>query len=71
MFNFRYRSPAHFIEVFRTWYGPIHKAFGALSLEQAESLNQDLTQLLIESNRAGTQTLIVPSEYLEIVIKKR
>jgi SAM-dependent methyltransferase len=70
-FNFRYRSPAHFIEVFRTWYGPIHKAFGALAPEQASSLNHDLTQLLIESNRAGTQTLIVPSEYLEVVIKKR
>jgi SAM-dependent methyltransferase len=71
VFNFRYRSPAHFIEVFRTWYGPIHKAFAALPPDQAESLNQDLTQLLIESNRAGTPTLIVPSDYLEVVIKKR
>jgi ubiquinone/menaquinone biosynthesis C-methylase UbiE len=71
LFNFRYRSPAHFIEVFRTWYGPIHKAFANLPADQADSLSQDLTQLLIESNRAGTQTLIVPSEYLEVVIKKR
>src|SRR5437867_2742849 len=29
-FNLRYRSPAHFIDVFRTWYGPVHKAFAAL-----------------------------------------
>ena len=34
MFNFRYRSAAHFIEVFRTWYGPVHKAFAALPPRQ-------------------------------------
>jgi SAM-dependent methyltransferase len=71
VFNFRYRSPAHFIEVFRTWYGPIHKAFAALPADQANSLNDDLTQLLIDSNRAAPGSLVVPSEYLEIVIKKR
>ena len=35
IFNFRYRSAAHFIEMFRTWYGPVHKAFGALPAEKA------------------------------------
>src|SRR5690606_13911180 len=45
-FNFRYRSPAHFIEVFRTWYGPVHKAFAALPPEGAAALERDLTELL-------------------------
>ena len=70
MFNFRYRSAAHFIEVFRTWYGPVHKAFAALPPESAAALERDLTQLLNHMNRAGEQSLIVPSEYLEIVITR-
>lgn len=70
-FNFRYRSPAHFIEVFRTWYGPVHKAFAALPADAASALEQDLTQLLQESNVAGSASLVVPSEYLEVVISRR
>ena len=34
-FVFRYRSPAHWLEVFRTWYGPIHRAFLALAARGA------------------------------------
>jgi ubiquinone/menaquinone biosynthesis C-methylase UbiE len=71
IFNFRYRSAAHFIEVFRTWYGPVHKVFGALPVEQAEALERDLTDLLNSRNLAGTRALVVPSEYLEIVITRR
>ncbi len=67
-FNFRYRSAAHFIEVFKTWYGPIHKAFLALPAEQGKVLEHDLTELLNRSNRAGPSSLVVPSDYLEIVV---
>jgi SAM-dependent methyltransferase len=70
-FNFRYRSPAHFIEVFRTWYGPVHKAFAALSANAAAALERDLTELLQRLNRGGAEALIVPSEYAEIVITRR
>jgi ubiquinone/menaquinone biosynthesis C-methylase UbiE len=71
MFNFRYRSAAHFIDVFRTWYGPVHKAFLALPAEKASALEHDLTELLNRANRAGPGTLVVPSEYLEIVVTRR
>ncbi len=71
VFNFRYRSAAHFIDVFRTWYGPVHKAFASLSSEQAAALERDLTQLLVGLNRAGPGSLVVPSEYLEIVVTRR
>jgi ubiquinone/menaquinone biosynthesis C-methylase UbiE len=71
MFNFRYRSAAHFIDVFRTWYGPVHKAFAALPPEKAQALESDLTELLNRLNRAGPGALVVPSEYLEIVITRR
>ena len=70
MFNFRYRSPAHFIEVFRTWYGPVHKAFAALPAAGADALNADLTALLVSCNRAK-ESLVVPSEYLEVVLTRR
>jgi ubiquinone/menaquinone biosynthesis C-methylase UbiE len=71
LFNFRYRSAAHFIEVFRTWYGPVHKAFLALPPDKAAALESDLTELLNRLNRAGPGTLVVPSEYLEIVVTRR
>lgn len=71
LFNFRYRSAAHFIEVFRTWYGPVHKAFAALPAEKASALESDLTELLNGQNRAGPDSLVVPSEYLEVVVARR
>jgi ubiquinone/menaquinone biosynthesis C-methylase UbiE len=70
-FDFRYRSAAHFIEVFRTWYGPVHKAFAALGAEGGIALERDLTELLIRMNRGGTDSLVVPSEYLEVVVARR
>jgi hypothetical protein len=69
-FNFRYRSPAHFIEVFRAWYGPVHKAFAALG-ERAGELERDLSTLLASRNVGGPDTLVVPGEYLEVVVRRR
>jgi SAM-dependent methyltransferase len=70
-FSFRYRSAAHFVDVFRTWYGPTHKAFAAMPADKAEALQRDLIELLDRSNRAGPDSLVVPSEYLEIVATLR
>ena len=70
-FNFRYRSAAHFIDYFRTWYGPVHKAFLALPGEKATALERDLTELLDNLNRAGAGALLVPGEYLEVVVTRR
>jgi SAM-dependent methyltransferase len=70
-FAFRYRSAAHFIDVFRTWYGPVHKAFAALPADKAAVLERDLGDLLDTLNRAGPGALVVPSDYLEIVITRR
>jgi SAM-dependent methyltransferase len=70
-FNFRYRSPAHWVQVFRDYYGPTHKAFGALDVAGQAALERDITALLVELNTAGATSLVVPSEYLEVVITKR
>ena len=71
VFNFRYRSAAHFIDVFRTWYGPIHKAFAALPAAGAQALEADLAELINRLNRAGAGSLVVPSDYVEVVITRR
>lgn len=67
MFVFRYRSAEHFIDVFRTYYGPMLKAFAALDAAGQAGLTRDLTELLDRFNQGGSDTLIVPSEYLEVV----
>ena len=69
-FAFRYRSAAHFIDVFRTWYGPVNKAFAAQTPEKAEALAAELAELLNGLNRAGPGSLVVPSEYLEVVVTR-
>jgi SAM-dependent methyltransferase len=69
-FNFRYRSPAHWIEVFRTYYGPTYQAFAALVGEGQDRLHADLVSLLESRNVAGPSALVVPGEYLEAVITR-
>jgi ubiquinone/menaquinone biosynthesis C-methylase UbiE len=67
-FTFRYRSPSHWVEVFRTWYGPIHRAFGSLPPEGQGALATDLESLIDRLNVARDGTMVVPSPYLESVI---
>jgi SAM-dependent methyltransferase len=70
-FNFRYRSAAHWLQVFRDYYGPTHKAFAALDANGQKALERDITALLGQLNTAGEESLVVPGEYLEIVVTKR
>ena len=70
-FVFRYRSAAHWLEVFRTFYGPIVKAFGALDGTKQESLAADLIALAERFNRATDGSLVAPSQYAEVVILRR
>jgi ubiquinone/menaquinone biosynthesis C-methylase UbiE len=69
-FVFRYRSPAHWLAVFREHYGPTLKAFAALDPAARPALERDITALLEELNVGGPDALVVPSEYLEVVITK-
>lgn len=70
-FVFRYRTPQHWLETFRTYYGPMNKAFGAVNAAQQASLAADLIQLVEQFNRASDGAMLVPSEYLEVVIRRR
>jgi ubiquinone/menaquinone biosynthesis C-methylase UbiE len=70
-FVFRYRSAAHWIEVFRTYYGPMNKTFGALDAGKQADFTEHLLDLMKSRNRSGDHTLVVPSEYLEVVIERK
>lgn len=70
-FNFRYRSAQHCLDVFRTYYGPMHKTFAALDADRQAALTMDLLDLFGRHNRSGDSTLIAPSEYLEVVIETK
>ncbi len=69
-FTFRYRTPAHFMDVFRQWYGPMLKAFAALPEAGKTALEQDLLALIAQMNRAKDGTMVVESSYLDVVVTK-
>jgi SAM-dependent methyltransferase len=71
MFNFRYRSADHFLHVFQNFYGPVLKAFDALDPGKQEVMHNDLHALVVRMNRARDGSMVVASEYLEVVITKR
>lgn len=70
-FAFRYRSPAHWLDVFRTWYGPVLKAFASLPAEGQAALAADLLALVGRTNVATDGTVVIPSAYLEVVVIRR
>ena len=69
-FVFRYRSPEHWLEVFKGYYGPLLKTFAALAPAGQAALRRDLMALIGQFNRSGDASLVLPSEYLEIVITR-
>ena len=71
LFNFRYRSPAHWLQVFRDYYGPTHKAFAALDSNGQVALEREMLALIARHNIGGERGMVVPAEYLEVVIRKR
>jgi SAM-dependent methyltransferase len=69
-FTFRYKSPAHLLQVFKTTYGPVLKTFAALDPAGQSALSVDLLDLVGQFNRTSDGTVVVPSEYLEVVVTR-
>ena len=67
----RYRSLQHWLDLFRTYYGPVHKTFEALSAPKREALTDAIHLLIEEYNVARDGSMVVPSEYLEIIVTKK
>ena len=70
-FVFRYRSPQHWFDTFRTYYGPMQKAFIAVGADKQASFSADVLKLVQHFNRAVDGSMVLPSEYLEVVLKIR
>lgn len=70
-FVFRYRSAEHFLDIFRNYYGPVLKAFEALDGSGRKALANDIVELIGRLNVSNDDTMVVPSEYLEVVITRR
>ena len=71
MFMFRYKSPQHFVEVFRSWYGPVLRAFAALDHPTRHLLEADILALVARFNQSGDGTAVIPGEYVEVTIDRR
>ena len=69
-FTFRYQSEDHFINTFRTWYGPVHKAFLALDDAGQSSLEAGMRTLVDGMNVATDGSMKVLGRYVEVVIVK-
>ena len=69
-FVFRYRSDVHWLEVFRTFYGPMHRTFAALDAEKQAAFTEEILTLMAVGNRATDGTLVLPSAYLEVIIDR-
>ena len=69
-FVFRYASAERFVEVFRQWYGPVHKAYQAVGPEGEATLTRDILATVARFQSEDCSTMRVPSDYLEVVLTK-
>ena len=66
-FVFRYRSVRHYLEILKTQLGPTRETFRALDPARRDDLVGELVDLIGRFNRSGDETMVVPSDYLEVV----
>jgi len=69
-FVWREYSAQSWIDTFRTYYGPVHRAFLALDENGQRELHGAMLDLLNRRNRGGTGSLVIPGDYLEVVIHR-
>jgi SAM-dependent methyltransferase len=70
-YAFRFLSAEHMIDSFRTYYGPVHKAFESLDVAGQDAFARDLEELVHNWNISGDETVVAPSDYLEVVAVRR
>ncbi|HZU76680.1 MAG TPA: hypothetical protein VFA70_07940, partial [Dehalococcoidia bacterium] len=71
MFVWRFASPEQYLDLFRSYYGPILKAFAVLDEPGQRARADDLCDAVTRYARPAGSTLLVPAEYLEVVAVRR
>ncbi len=66
-FVFRYRSVGHYLQMLQTHLGPTLESFRSLGAEEKKRLAGEVVDLANRFNRSGDETMVVPSDYLEVV----
>jgi len=59
--------PSEVVEFFRTYFGPVNRAFAALDEGGQAALRRELEQLWSAHNRAQDESTHVEGEYLEVI----
>jgi SAM-dependent methyltransferase len=62
-----FSSADHFLEFFRTYFGPTKTAYERVGPEGEDALTDDLRSFLDEFNTEGNRALVFKAEYLELV----
>jgi SAM-dependent methyltransferase len=60
-------SADHYIDFFRSYFGPIKMAYDKVGAEGEEALTADLRTWLAEENVAGDKAMVIEPEYLEVI----
>ena len=68
-FVFRNLSPEHWIQVFRRLDGIVRMTFDALDPDGQKAFHADLVDLLARYDRGGGESLVVPGDYLEVLVR--
>ncbi|HEX4731526.1 MAG TPA: class I SAM-dependent methyltransferase [Solirubrobacterales bacterium] len=62
-----FRSADHYIEFFRTYFGPTQMAYERVGPDGEQALTEDLRAFLEAANTAGERALVLEAEYLEVI----
>jgi ubiquinone/menaquinone biosynthesis C-methylase UbiE len=62
-----FRSADHYLDFFRSYFGPIKMAFERAGAENEEALIADLRAHLEQANTAGDRAMVLEPEYLQVI----
>jgi SAM-dependent methyltransferase len=62
-----FRSADHYIEFFRTYFGPMQMAYERVGPDGEGALTEDLRSFLEANNTAGDRGLVLEAEYLQVI----
>lgn len=62
-----FRSADHYLEFFRSYFGPVKSAYEAVGAEGEEALTADLKGVLESLSVGGSRALVVEPEYLQVI----